>query len=87
MRLAGLKGDKLMALPQIANVGWEVWKVKEATADEDVLPGWGKLEKRGPLWEASTAANYIQAGADILTLAHPEAIAVTRETIDSLMKK
>jgi len=85
VRIAGLKGDKLMALPQIANVGWEVWRIKEAQADEDILPGWGKLEKRGPLWEASTAAGYLQAGADIVTLAHPEAIAVTRETIDELM--
>jgi len=85
VRIAGLKGDKLMALPQIANVGWEVWRIKEALADEDVLPGWGKLKKRGPLWESSTAAGYLQAGADILTLAHPEAIAVTREAIDELM--
>ena len=65
------KGDKHMALPQIANVGWETWKVKEALADEDVLPGWGRLEQRGPRWEATAAAGYIQAGADILTLAHP----------------
>ncbi|MDH7499024.1 MAG: acetyl-CoA decarbonylase/synthase complex subunit delta [candidate division NC10 bacterium] len=86
VRIAGLKGDKLMALPQIANVGWESWKVKEAMADEDILPGWGKLEKRGPRWEAATAAGYIQAGADILVLAHPEAISVTRESIDQLMR-
>jgi len=86
VRAAGLKGDKHMALPQIANVGWETWKVKEALADDDVLPGWGKLEKRGPAWEASTAAGYIQAGADIVTLAHPESIAVTKEAINELMK-
>jgi len=85
VRIAGLKGDKHMALPQIANVGWEVWKIKETLADEDVLPGWGKLEKRGPQWEAATAAGYIQAGADILTLAHPEAIRATREAIDELV--
>ncbi len=85
VRIAGLKGDKLMALPQIANVGWEVWKVKEALADEDILPGWGKLEKRGPLWETASAAGYLQAGADIITLAHPESIKTTRETIDELM--
>ncbi len=85
VRIAGLKGDKMMALPQIANVGWEVWKVKEALADEDILPGWGKLAERGPRWEATTAAGYLQAGADILTLAHPDAIAITRETIDELM--
>lgn len=84
VRIAGLKGDKHMALPQIANVGWEVWKIKETLADEDVLPGWGKLEKRGPQWEAATAAGYIQAGADILTLAHPEAVAITKETINEL---
>lgn len=86
VRIAGLKGDKMMALPQIANVGWEVWKVKEAIADEDVLPGWGKLEERGPRWEVATAAGYIQAGADILTLAHPDSIASTRELIVEMMK-
>ena len=76
-----------MALPQIANVGWETWKVKEALADDDELPGWARLEQRGPRWEATTASGYIQAGADILTLAHPEAIAVTKETINELMEK
>ncbi len=86
VRIAGLKGDRHMALPQIANVGWEVGKVREALADEDVLPGWGKLEKRGPRWEAATAAGYLQAGADILTLAHPESIAVMRGAIAELME-
>ncbi|MDP2991475.1 MAG: acetyl-CoA decarbonylase/synthase complex subunit delta, partial [Kiritimatiellota bacterium] len=87
VRTAGLKGDKMMALPQIANVGWETWKVKEAFADEDVLPRWGKLEKRGPAWETATAAGYLQAGADILTLAHPDSVSVVRELIDEIMRK
>jgi len=85
VRIAGLKGDKLMALPQIANVGWEVWKVKEAIQDEDLLPGWGKLADRGPLWEMTTATGYLQAGADIVTLAHPTSIAAVRDYIDELM--
>jgi len=85
VRIAGLKGDKLMALPQIANVGWEAWKVKEAIQDEDILTGWGKLKIRGPLWETTSAAGYLQAGADILTLAHPQSIAIMKETIDELM--
>jgi acetyl-CoA decarbonylase/synthase complex subunit delta len=85
VRIAGLKGDKLMALPQIANVGWETWRIKEALADEDVLPGWGPLKNRAPRWEASTAAGYLQAGADIITLAHPEAIAIIRELIEEMM--
>jgi acetyl-CoA decarbonylase/synthase complex subunit delta len=85
VRIAGLRGDELMALPQIANVGWEVWKVKEALQDDDILTGWGKLEDRGPLWETTTATGYLQAGADILTLAHPRSIAAMRQAIDDLM--
>ena len=87
VRMAGLKGDQHMALPQIANVGWEVWKVKEALADEDALPGWGALKDRGPRWEAATAAGYLQAGADIVTLAHPDAITSTKEMIGELTTK
>ena len=85
VRIAGLKGDKHMALPQIANCGWEVWKVKEALQDEDLLPGWGKLEKRGPNWETTTATGYLHAGADIVTLAHPASFAAVKGAIESLM--
>ncbi len=80
-RIAGLKGDKLMAAPQICDVGGEVWRIKEATVDEDILSGWGKLEKRGPAWEATCAGAYLQAGADILVMAHPEAIATVQDLI------
>ncbi|MDP7636208.1 MAG: acetyl-CoA decarbonylase/synthase complex subunit delta [Phycisphaerae bacterium] len=85
VRIAGLKGDDLMALPQIANVAWEVWKVKEAIQDEDILTGWGSLAQRGPLWETTTAIGYLHAGADILTLAHPQSIAAVRLAIDEMM--
>jgi acetyl-CoA decarbonylase/synthase complex subunit delta len=85
VRIAGLKGDDLMALPQIANVGWETWKVKEAMQDDDILTGWGKLEARGPLWETTSAMGYLHAGADILTLAHPRSIAAIQQAIDDLM--
>lgn len=83
-RSTGIKGDKLMAIPQLCDVGGETWRVKEATADEDVLPGWGKLEKRGPMWETACAAAYMQAGADILIMAHPEAIATIKGLINQL---
>jgi acetyl-CoA decarbonylase/synthase complex subunit delta len=83
-RIAGLKGDTLMAMPQICDVAGETYRVKEATADEDVLPGWGKLEKRGPMWEAMCAGGYLQAGSDILILAHPQAIQTTQESIEKL---
>jgi len=83
-RTTGLKGDKLMAVPQICDVGGETWRVKEAVADEDVLPGWGKLAKRGPMWETACACGYLQAGADIFVMAHPDAIKSFQETIDRL---
>ena len=84
-RIAGLKGDKLMAAPQLCDVGGEVWRIKEATVDDDVLPGWGKLERRGPAWEAVCAGVYLQAGADILIMAHPEAISNVQATIQKLI--
>ena len=83
-RIAGLKGDKLMAMPQICDVGGEVYRIKEAVVDEDILPGWGKLAKRGPMWEAACASVYLQAGADILVMAHPEAIKSVQATIAQL---
>ena len=83
-RQAGLKGDKLMAVPQICDVGGEVWRIKEATVDDDILPGWGKLAQRGPAWEATCAAVYLQSGADILIMAHPQAIKNVQTTIQKL---
>lgn len=80
-RISGLKGDKLMALPQICDIAGETWRVKEAVSDEETLPGFGKLEKRGPLWEAVCAEVYIQTGAEILILVHPLAIKTVKETI------
>jgi acetyl-CoA decarbonylase/synthase complex subunit delta len=83
-RVAGLKGDKLMAAPQLCDVAGETYRVKEALADEDTLPGWGKLDRRGPMWEAACAGGYIQAGADIVILAHPTAISSVRTLINNL---
>jgi acetyl-CoA decarbonylase/synthase, CODH/ACS complex subunit delta len=83
-RISGLKGDKLMALPQICNVAEETYRVKEAVSGEEALPGWGPLDKRGRAWEAVCASSYIQAGADILVMAHPGAIKDIRLTINSL---
>ncbi|MBD3344763.1 MAG: acetyl-CoA decarbonylase/synthase complex subunit delta [Chitinivibrionales bacterium] len=81
-RITGLKGDKLMAAPQICDVGGETYRVKEALADEDILPGWGAVSKRGPLWETACASAYLQAGADILVMAHPEAVRTIQGTIE-----
>jgi acetyl-CoA decarbonylase/synthase complex subunit delta len=84
-RIAGLKGDKVMAMPILCDIGIEVWGVKEAKASQEEVPEWGDPGKRGPLWEAITAYVYLLAGADILVMRHPEAVRATQETIKKLM--
>ncbi len=81
-RITGLKGDKLMAMPQICDIASETYRVKEASADDDIVPGWGKLAKRAPMWEAACAALYLQAGADIFVMAHPAAIKNFKNTVE-----
>ncbi len=86
-RIAGLKGDSLMAAPQICDVGNEVWRVKEAVATEDELPGWGEQDKRGAMWEATCASVYLQAGADILIMSHPRAILTVQHIMNELYEE
>jgi len=84
-RLAGLTGDRTIAQPMLAAVGWEAWRAKEAKGTQEEQPQWGPEAQRGPAWEAATAAGFIQSGADILVMRHPEAAAVVKRHIDSLM--
>jgi acetyl-CoA decarbonylase/synthase complex subunit delta len=86
-RLAALQGDRMMSMPMINFVGQEVWRAKEAKASEEEVPEWGPIISRGPLWEATTAVSYLQAGADILVMCHPKAVDSVKKTIQELMKK
>jgi len=38
-RIGGLKGDRLVAMPMVADIGREVWGVEEARAAIDQLLG------------------------------------------------
>ena len=84
IRLAGLQGDRMLSQPVITIVGEETWKAKEARLAESAMPEWGSAAGRGPAWEAATAAAFLQAGTDIVVLVHPEALAVTKRTIEQL---
>jgi acetyl-CoA decarbonylase/synthase complex subunit delta len=84
-RLAGLKGDEMLAQPMICDIGFQAWGVKEAKASEEELPEWGVQRERAPLWEASTAIAHLLAGGDLLVLRHPRAVASVREAIERLM--
>jgi len=83
-RLAGLGGDKLMAIPMLATVGQEAWKAKEAKAPENEAPQWGTEKVRGPLWEIITAVGMLLSGVDILLMRHPDAIRAVQKYISKL---
>ena len=77
-RLAALGGDRLMAQPVILDVGYETWRTKESRSGDEVADAWGPAAARGPAWEAVTAADYLQGGADLLVLRHTKAVEVVR---------
>ena len=81
-RLAALGGDKMMAMPIICDVGYEAWRAKEAKLAD--APGWGDVKDRGPMWEAATAICMLQAGADIIRMRHPRAVATVKNFIKQI---
>ncbi len=84
-RVAALGGDRMMAMPVVIRAGTESQRAKEVKAPQDEFPAWGSRGDRGIVWEATTATSYLQAGADIVTMNHPEAIRLIREYIDTFM--
>lgn len=66
--------DEKLQQPIIANVGNEVWKTKEANLSSQDAPELGDSSKRGVVMECVTAISLMLAGADILTLRHPESV-------------
>lgn len=87
IRIQALGGDAMTQMPFICFVGQEVWKAKEVKVPVEKEPRWGDRKKRGVLWEIATAVSLLHAGADILVMRHPEAIAAAEKVIDGLMKK
>jgi len=84
-RLAALGGDRMMAMPVICDVGYEAWRAKEAKLTD--VAGWGAVEYRGPMWEAATAVCLLQAGADIIRMRHPRAVAMVKNFINQIWQQ
>jgi len=63
-RLAALEGDQMLSSVMLNFVGQESWKTIEAQ----------KSEELGLKWEVTTAVAYLEAGADIIVLDHPESL-------------
>lgn len=87
MRLAALGGDAMLSAPILCLVGEEAWKTKEAKQTQEKEPGWGDAARRGVNWEISTAVPLLHAGADVLVLRHPEALARVRGYVDQWYSK
>jgi acetyl-CoA decarbonylase/synthase complex subunit delta len=83
LKLAALQqGDEMTAMPVIGNLGIEVWKTKEAkTGDTDE---WGSQHTRAVSWEIMTAMSLVTAGANLLVMRHPEAVAAVKKARDGL---
>ncbi len=86
-RNGALQGDTMLGMPMIGNVGYEVWRTKEANASSDDFPGWGEQENRGILWEATTAMALLQAGMNVVVMRHPKASNLIKQNIEELMVK
>lgn len=75
-RMAALtQRDERLQFPLICNLAKEVWKVKEIKTPEAEDPKLGDAKKRGVAMEAVTAMTLLLAGADVLVMRHPDAIA------------
>ena len=84
-RMAALtQRDERLQFPVICNMAKEVWKVKEIKTPEAEEPTLGDGKKRGVLMEAVTAMSLLLAGADVLVMRHPEAIAQIRTAIQDM---
>jgi acetyl-CoA decarbonylase/synthase complex subunit delta len=82
LKLAALQqGDEMTAMPVIGNLGMEVWKTKEAKTEDTAE--WGSQHTRAVSWEIMTAMALLTAGADLLVMRHPEAVAAVKATRDS----
>lgn len=86
-RIGALTGDKTLAMPLIATVGFEAWRQKEAWGPTEEFEQWGDQKDRGPAWEATTAAACLQGGVDILCMRHPAAVKCIKGQIEELMTK
>jgi acetyl-CoA decarbonylase/synthase complex subunit delta len=83
LRMAAMaQGDEKLQYPIINNLGFEVWKSKEAKETAEEAPDLGDPERRGILMEAVGAVSYLLTGSDVLIMRHPESVKMVKAFID-----
>jgi acetyl-CoA decarbonylase/synthase complex subunit delta len=85
LRIAALQGDSMTQQPMFCLTGMESWRQKECKANKGVPAAWGDFKKRGITWEVLTATSLIHAGADAISLRHPESVKQVQVAIAKLM--
>ena len=83
VRLAALMGDQMLQMPILCDSSL-AWKAREAHQPNEA---YGDENLRGPFWEAATALSAITAGADMLIMRHPDAVAMVRDAVNGLIQK
>jgi len=80
LKLAALQqGDEMTKMPVLCNLGVEVYKTKEAKTGN--TQEWGEQKKRAINWEINTAFSLVTAGANIVVMRHPEAVAGFKQAV------
>jgi acetyl-CoA synthase len=87
IRLGGLGGDAMLAMPFVCTIGYETAKCKEATASGPEFSAWGDEKTRGANLEISATMALINAGADLLVMYYPEAVTTIKNVIEKMRKK
>lgn len=83
LRMAAMnQGDDKLQYPLINNLGFEVWKSKEAKQPLDEDPTIGDPERRAILMEAVGAVSYLVSGSDVLIIRHPESVRMVKAFIE-----
>lgn len=73
IKLAAFEGDKMLNMPLIAFAGEEALKAKETKSDT-FANSFGNFKERSIMFEITTAAAVIAAGANLIVLEHPDSI-------------
>jgi len=80
LRLAALLGDPVLQMPMICDCSC-AWAAPEALEEN---PERGRPELRGIYWETMTAYAAIVAGADVVIMRHPQAVAKLKAALADL---
>lgn len=80
LRQAALMGDSVLQMPIICDCSC-AWAAPEALEED---PRKGQRELRGVYWETLTAYAAMVAGADLVVMRHPEAVAKLRAALRDL---